>query len=83
MGESLSQEGPIGSCSVTETGATERLLYLGRPCRVLLSFNPPFSLIRLNLEGIRGRTIKRIKFWIERLIINLAKGTHFYVARFH
>ena len=53
-------------------GGTKGLLYLGGPCRVLLGFSPPFSLIPLNLEGNRGMTRMGIKFWIERLIINSA-----------
>lgn len=32
---------------------TESLLYLVGPHRVLLSFNPPFALILLSLEGNR------------------------------
>ena len=54
-------------------GGPEVLLYPGSPHRVLLGFNPPFSLILLNLEGNWGMTRKGIRFWIERLIINLAR----------
>ena len=58
------------------------LLYPGGPHRVLLGFNCPFSLIFLNPEGNRCKTRKAIKYWIERLIINLAgrldfRGTWF------
>ena len=56
-----------------EMGDTNRLLYPGMLHRVLLSFNPLFSLTLLNPEGNRGRTRKGIKFWIERLIINLSR----------
>ena len=58
-----------------ETGVMERLLYLGRPHRVLLGFNPPFSLMFLNLEGNRCRTRKGIRFWIERSTINLEENS--------
>ena len=44
----------------------------GRPCKVLLSFNPSFSLFLLSPQGNRGKTRKGIMFWIKRLIINLA-----------
>ena len=44
-----------------------------KACRVLLGFNPPFSLIFLNSEGNRVGTRKGIKFCIERLIINSAE----------
>ena len=65
--------------STKKSGGTEGLLYPGRPRRVLLSFSLPFS---LNPEGDRGRTEKGIKFWTQRLIINLAgelsfRGTWF------
>ena len=45
---------------------------MGRPHHLLLSFNPPFSLILLNPEGNGGGIRRGIKFWIERFIINLA-----------
>ena len=66
-------------------GDTEVLLYLGRPHRVLLGFNPPFSLLLLSPEGNRDRTRKEIKFSIERLIIYSAgelcfRGTQFQVG---
>ena len=51
-------------------GDIEGFLYLGRPHRVLLSFNPPFSLTLLNPEGNKCRTRKGIELWIERLILN-------------
>ena len=35
------------------------------PHRVLLSFNPPFSLILLNLEENKCWSKKGITFWIE------------------
>ena len=58
-------------------GDMQGLLYLGRPFRVLISFNfpfpPSFSLTLLNLEGYRGRIRNGIKFWIERLIIDLPR----------
>ena len=50
----------------------EGLVYQGGPCRVLLSFSPPFSLLLLGPDGNRDRTSKGIKFWIERLILYLA-----------
>ena len=53
----------------------ERLLYLGGPHRLLLGFNPPFSLMFLNLEGNRCRTSKGIRFWIERSTINLEENS--------
>ena len=40
--------------------------------KVLLGFNPHFSLILFNLEGNKDETRKGIKFPIETLIINLA-----------
>lgn len=49
---------------------------MGRPCSVLLCFNPHFSLILLSLEGDGVRIRKRIKFWIERFI-NLAREIWF------
>lgn len=59
--------------STNHKQATERPLHPGRPCRVLLSFDPPFSLLR---SRNRHRTGKRITFWIERLTLNLS-GTQF------
>ena len=50
----------------------EGLLYPGGSRRVLLSFNLPFSLILLNTKGNQGGIRKGIKFWIERLVINLS-----------
>ena len=50
---------------------------------MLLSFNPSFSLILLNLEGSRGGTRKGTMFWVERLIINLAKELGFRGTWFH
>ena len=64
-------------------GNTEGLSYLGGPRRILLGFNAPFSLILLNPEGNRGGTRKGIKFWIERLIINLAGELSFRGTPFH
>lgn len=45
---------------------TQRNLYPGGPCKILLSFSLLFSLIILSPEGNRGRTRKGMKFWIER-----------------
>ena len=42
------------------------------PHRVLRGFSLPFSLILFNSEGNRNRISRRVKFWIERLIINSA-----------
>ena len=56
-------------------GDTKGLLHPGRPCRVLLGLNPPFSLILFHPEGNRGRTRKGIKFWIERFNHKLSRGT--------
>ena len=56
-------------------GDMEEFLCPGRPCRVLLGFNPPFPLTFLNPEGNKGGTKKKKKteqFWINRLVINLA-----------
>ena len=49
---------------------------------VLLSLNPPFSLILLNPEGDRSGTRKGIKFWVQRLIINLAGELSFKETQF-
>ena len=38
--------------------------------RALFDFSLPFSLVLLNPERKRDRTRKKIKFWIEGLIIN-------------
>ena len=65
-----------------EMGDTNRLLYPGMLHRVLLSFNPLFSLTLLNPEGNRGRTRKGIKFWMEKLIINLAEKLSFRALSF-
>lgn len=56
---------------------TQRNLYPGGPCKILLSFSLLFSLIILSPEGNRGRTRKGMKFWIERLSINLAEKIGF------
>lgn len=55
-----------------ERGDMQRLLYLGRCLRVLLVFNPPFSLMLPNLKGNGGAIRKDIKLWMERWIINSA-----------
>ena len=60
----------------------EKLLYAGRPCRVLLSFNPPFPLILLHLEENMCKTRKGIKSWIERLIVNLVEELGFRGTQF-
>lgn len=60
-------------------GDAEGLLCLGGPLRILIGFSP-FSLILFNPEGNRGRRRKEIKFWIERLIINLAEELVFTLA---
>ena len=41
----------------------------------MLGFSPPFSLIRVNLEGTGVGQEKGITFWTERFIINSAEGT--------
>ena len=51
-------------------GDTKRLLYPGMLHRVLLSFNPLFSLTLLNPEGNRGRTRKGITFWTKGTLLN-------------
>ena len=52
----------------------EGFLYTRRAHRVLLGFTLFFFFLLLfNPEGNRGRTRKGIKFWIERLIINLSR----------
>ena len=61
----------LGEGQTRSRGQTWRGLYPGRPHRVLLSFSP-FSLMLLNAEGNRGGIRKKIKVWIERLIINSA-----------
>ena len=58
------------------------LLYPGGPHRALLSFNPPFPLTRLNLEGNKDITRKGMKFWIKRLIINSAEELGFRKTQF-
>ena len=63
-------------------GNMERILCPGGPHRVLLSFNPPFSLISLNLEGNKCWTRKGIPFWIEKLIVNSAEGLGFRGTQF-
>ena len=45
-----------------EQGGTKGILYLERPCEILLSFNPPFSLILLNFEEDQLRD-KKGKDW--------------------
>ena len=67
----------------TRSGGHGGVLSLGRPSRVLLSFNPPSSLIPLNPEGNRDGTRKGIKFWIERLITNLVGELGFRGTQFH
>ena len=67
-----------------EMGDPERLACPGDN-GVLLGFTLPFSLILLNPEGTSVGQKKRIKFWMERLIINLARvlgfrGTQFYLS---
>lgn len=51
-------------------GDVEGLLYPAGSHRVLLDFNPPFTLIFLNLERNRYGTRKEIKLLIESLVIN-------------
>lgn len=53
----------------------EGLLFPRRAHRLLLGFPLPFFffLLLFNPEGNTGRTRKGIKFWIERLIINLSR----------
>ena len=58
-------------------GTWRDFLYLHGPHRVLLGFNPPFSLLLLSPEGSKGRTRKGIKFYIERFIIHLAEELGF------
>ena len=53
-------------------GDMEGLWYLDGLHRILLGFNPSFSLIFLNLEGKSYGTRKRIKFWIKKLVRNSA-----------
>ena len=53
------------------------------PGKALLGFSPHFSLILLNPEGNRDGMRRRIKFWIERLIINLARELSFSGTQFH
>ena len=53
-----------------EMGVTEQLLCLERPHRVLLGFNPPFSLILFNPEGNSCGTRKKMKSSIEGLTTN-------------
>lgn len=55
----------------------EGLLYPGRPLRVLLGFSFLFSLILLDPKVSRDGARKGIRFWIERLIINLAGDLSF------
>ena len=45
---------------------------MGSPQRVLLGYNPLLSLLLFNLGTRKG-----IKFWMERLIINLAEELGF------
>ena len=54
----------LGEGQARNRGQKWRALYPGRPHRVLLSFNPSFSLLLLNPEENRGWTRKRIQFWI-------------------
>ena len=56
---------------------------LGRPLRVLLSYNSPLFFDIPVLSGNRYRKGKGIKFWIERLIINSAEELGFKGAQFH
>ena len=51
--------------------------------RVLLTFDFPFSVIFLNLEGNTCWTRKGIKFWIERIIVNSAEELSFRGTQFH
>ena len=53
-----------------EVGEMEELLNPGGIHRVLLSFNPLFSLTLLNPEGNRGRTRKGITFWTKGTLLN-------------
>ena len=53
-------------------GDMEGLWYLDGLHRILLGFNPSFSLIFLNLEGKSYGTRNRIKFWIKKLVRNSA-----------
>ena len=55
-------------------GLQRLCMYLGGVRSGLLGFNTaPFSLTLLNFEEYRGRIRNRIKFWIERLIIDLPR----------
>lgn len=47
------------------------------PLGVLLGFNSLFSLILINLDRVLGQDKKGKKFWIDRLIINIAEGAWF------
>ena len=58
-----------------EIGDTERLSCLGGSHRVLLGFSPPFSLLLLSLEGNRCWQRKGIRFWRDRLVINLVEDS--------
>ena len=49
----------------------------GGPCKVLLRFIPIVSLASLNPEGIKDRERRRVKFRMERLIINSAGALSF------
>lgn len=49
----------------------------GGPCKVLLRFIPVVSLASLNPEGIKDGERRRVKFQMERLIINSAGALSF------
>lgn len=46
-------------------------------------FQYPLCLILFDLEGKRGMTRKRIKFWVKKLIINSAGELSFRGTQFH
>lgn len=56
---------------------TLRRLYPRGPRRALLGLIAHFSLILINPQRTRGRTRKGMKFWVEKLIINLAEDLDF------
>ena len=58
-------------------------MYPGRPCRILLGFNSPFSLLLLYPERNRGGARKRIKFLINRLIATSAGELGYRGTGFH
>lgn len=56
---------------------TLRRLYPRGPRWALLGLIAHFSLILINPQRTRGRTRKGMKFWVEKLIINLAEDLDF------